>query len=128
MDIRLLEGAKEDLRNGWFFYERQTTGLVDRLKLMVSLEMLAYTSSEQNYPHPAMRGVYGERGDFIALVANIARTRQIDRRRYLSALLSARGAWVEYLNAVHCALLFMGHESRKGVAFQRIFVDGCAGP
>jgi acetylornithine deacetylase/succinyl-diaminopimelate desuccinylase-like protein len=99
-----------------------------RLKLMVSLEMLAYTSSEQNYPHPAMRGVYGERGDFIALVANIARTRQIDRRRYLSALLSARGAWVEYLNAVHCALLFMGHESRKGVAFQRIFVDGCAGP
>jgi len=42
-----------------------------RLKLMVSLEMLAYTSSEQNYPHPAMRAVYGERGDFIALVANI---------------------------------------------------------
>ena len=30
MDIRLLEGAKEDLRNGWFFYERQTTGLGDR--------------------------------------------------------------------------------------------------
>ena len=29
MDIRLLEGAKEDLRNGWFFYERQTTGLGD---------------------------------------------------------------------------------------------------
>jgi hypothetical protein len=30
VDIRLLEGAKEDLRNGWFFYERQTTGLGDR--------------------------------------------------------------------------------------------------
>ncbi len=30
MDIRLLEGAKEDLRNGWFFYEPQTTGLGDR--------------------------------------------------------------------------------------------------
>ena len=30
MDIRLLEGAKEDLRNAWFFYERQATGLGDR--------------------------------------------------------------------------------------------------
>ena len=40
------------------------------LKLMVSLEMLAYTSPSQNYPHPAMRAVYGDRGDFIALVAN----------------------------------------------------------
>jgi plasmid stabilization system protein ParE len=30
MAIRLLEGAKEDLRNAWFFYERQTTGLGDR--------------------------------------------------------------------------------------------------
>jgi hypothetical protein len=37
---------------------------------MVSLEMLAFTSEEQSYPHPAMRGVYGDRGDFIALVAN----------------------------------------------------------
>ena len=41
-----------------------------RLKLMVSLEMLAYTSVEQVYPHPAMRRLYGDRGDFIALVAN----------------------------------------------------------
>jgi Zn-dependent M28 family amino/carboxypeptidase len=40
------------------------------LKLMVSLEMLAYTSAEQKYPLPAMRAVYGDRGDFIALVAN----------------------------------------------------------
>ncbi|MFL0770669.1 MAG: M20/M25/M40 family metallo-hydrolase [Prochlorococcus sp.] len=40
------------------------------LKLMVSLEMLAYTSTEQSYPHPAMRRVYGDRGNFIALVAN----------------------------------------------------------
>ena len=40
------------------------------LKLMVSLEMLAYTSAEQSYPLPAMRAVYGDRGDFIALVAN----------------------------------------------------------
>ena len=30
-------------------------------------------------------------------------------RRYLSALLSARDAWFENLNAVYCALLFMGH-------------------
>jgi Zn-dependent M28 family amino/carboxypeptidase len=42
------------------------------LKLMVSLEMLAFTSAEQSYPHPAMRTVYGDRGDFIALVANTA--------------------------------------------------------
>ena len=42
------------------------------LKLMVSLEMLAFTSPNQNYPHPAMRHVYGNRGDFIALVANTA--------------------------------------------------------
>ena len=41
-----------------------------RLKLMVSLEMLAYTSESQSYPHPAMGRVYGNRGDFIALVAN----------------------------------------------------------
>ena len=30
MDIRLLEGAKDDLRNGWVFYERQAPGLGDR--------------------------------------------------------------------------------------------------
>jgi len=42
-----------------------------RLQLMVSLEMLAFTSEEQNYPHEAMRTVYGDRGDFIALVANV---------------------------------------------------------
>ena len=41
-----------------------------RLKLMVSLEMLAFTSQSQNYPHPEMRRLYGDRGDFIALVAN----------------------------------------------------------
>ena len=40
------------------------------LKLMVSLEMLAFTSDKQAYPHPAMRHIYGDRGDFIALVAN----------------------------------------------------------
>lgn len=27
MEIRLLESAKEDLRDGWFFYEKQSTGL-----------------------------------------------------------------------------------------------------
>lgn len=48
--------------------ELRETGL--RLQLMVSLEMLAFTSEEQSYPHEAMRAVYGNRGDFIALVAN----------------------------------------------------------
>lgn len=41
-----------------------------RLKLMVSLEMLAYTSEAQRYPHSAMAQIYGIRGDFIALVGN----------------------------------------------------------
>ena len=40
------------------------------LKLMVSLEMLAFTGEKQSYPHPTMRKLYGNRGDFIALVAN----------------------------------------------------------
>ena len=47
------------------------------LHLMVSLEMLAYTSSEQRYPHPAMRHVFGDCGDFIALVANLAAGAQL---------------------------------------------------
>jgi hypothetical protein len=37
---------------------------------MMSLEMLGYTSSQQRYPLAAMRHLYGERGDFLALVAN----------------------------------------------------------
>ena len=41
-----------------------------QLKLMVSLEMLGYTSDQQSYPHPAMGRLYGNSGDFIALVAN----------------------------------------------------------
>ena len=41
-----------------------------KLKLMVSLEMLAYTSDKQDYPLPAMKKLYGEKGNFIALVAN----------------------------------------------------------
>lgn len=42
-----------------------------QLGLMVSLEMLGYTSSQQRYPLAAMRHLYGERGDFLALVANL---------------------------------------------------------
>jgi Zn-dependent M28 family amino/carboxypeptidase len=42
------------------------------LHLMVSLEMLAFTSSTQTYPVPGMRWIYGERGDFIALISNAA--------------------------------------------------------
>lgn len=42
-----------------------------RLHLMVSLEMLAFTSATQRYPHPAMSWIYGSRGDFIALVSNL---------------------------------------------------------
>jgi hypothetical protein len=32
-----------------------------RLRLMVSLEMLGYTSPAQNYPLPAMRRLYGQK-------------------------------------------------------------------
>jgi Zn-dependent M28 family amino/carboxypeptidase len=42
-----------------------------KLRLMVSLEMLAYTCGTQNYPHPSMRAIYGNRGDFIAVVGNL---------------------------------------------------------
>ncbi|MFM7237503.1 MAG: M28 family peptidase [Cyanobium sp.] len=40
------------------------------LHLMVSLEMLGYTSPHQRYPVDAMGWLYGTRGDFLALVAN----------------------------------------------------------
>jgi|688.fasta_scaffold113953_4 Zn-dependent M28 family amino/carboxypeptidase len=40
------------------------------LHLMLSLEMLGFTSPHQRYPMAAMRWLYGSRGDFIALVAN----------------------------------------------------------
>jgi len=40
------------------------------LHLMLSLEMLGFTSPHQRYPLEAMRWLYGSRGDFIALVAN----------------------------------------------------------
>ena len=42
------------------------------LHLMLSLEMLGYTAETQNYPLEAMRPVYGDRGDYIALVGNLA--------------------------------------------------------
>lgn len=41
-----------------------------KLELMVSLEMLAYTAATQSYPVPAMQAIYGDRGDFIAVVGN----------------------------------------------------------
>jgi len=43
-----------------------------KLRLMVSLEMLGYTAPEQRYPIAAMRALYGARGDFIAVVGNTA--------------------------------------------------------
>lgn len=49
---------------------RELRGSHQKLQLMVSLEMLAYTAEQQNYPHPAMRAIYGDKGDFIAVVGN----------------------------------------------------------
>lgn len=40
------------------------------LQLMLSLEMLGYTAGSQSYPLPGMQVIYGDRGDFIALVGN----------------------------------------------------------
>jgi Zn-dependent M28 family amino/carboxypeptidase len=45
-----------------------------KLQLMISLEMLSYTSATQRYPIPAMQAVYGNRVDFIAVVANLSAT------------------------------------------------------
>jgi Zn-dependent M28 family amino/carboxypeptidase len=45
------------------------------LQLMVSLEMLGFTSPTQDYPIPAMRRIYGEVGDFIAVVGNTGAAR-----------------------------------------------------
>ena len=42
-----------------------------RLKLMLSLEMLAFTADRQSYPLPGMEAVYGSRGDFIAVISNL---------------------------------------------------------
>ena len=50
---------------------RQLRQQGQKLHLMVSLEMLGYTSETQNYPLEAMRALYGDRGDFIALVGNM---------------------------------------------------------
>ena len=50
---------------------RQLREQRQKLHLMVSLEMLGFTSETQNYPHDAMRAIYGDRGDFIALVGNM---------------------------------------------------------
>ncbi|MCG9889942.1 MAG: M28 family peptidase [Thermosynechococcaceae cyanobacterium MS004] len=41
------------------------------LHLMLSLEMLGYSSLEQNYPIRYMEWIYGRQGDYIALVGNL---------------------------------------------------------
>jgi Zn-dependent M28 family amino/carboxypeptidase len=46
-----------------------------KLQLMVSLEMLAYTGEQHDFPIPAMRHLYGDRGDFIAVVGNLGAAR-----------------------------------------------------
>jgi hypothetical protein len=49
---------------------RRLQAVKQRLHLMLSLEMLGYTSPQQRYPLASMRHLYGERGDFIAVVGN----------------------------------------------------------
>jgi hypothetical protein len=64
-----------------------------RLHLMVSLEMLAYTAVEQRYPHPSLRRLYGDRGDFIAVIGNLA-----------AGLRMARVAWAMGSHVRTCLL------------------------
>lgn len=40
------------------------------MKLMISLEMLGFTSETQNYPQPQMYQLFGSKGDYLALVGN----------------------------------------------------------
>lgn len=40
------------------------------LKVMISLEMLGFTSETQSYPQPEMYQLFGSKGDYLALVAN----------------------------------------------------------
>ena len=40
---RPLEGAKQDLCNGWFFYERQTAGLGDRFLAAIKADVRLLT-------------------------------------------------------------------------------------
>ena len=77
-------GAQPPRRPIWLVaFDQEESGMVgsdvlarklhqegQQLKLMISLEMLAFTSEQQSYPHEAMRAIYSDRGDFIALVAN----------------------------------------------------------
>jgi hypothetical protein len=41
LDIRLLDSAKDDLRNGWLFYERQIPGLGDRFLAAIEADVRA---------------------------------------------------------------------------------------
>jgi hypothetical protein len=56
MDIRLLDGAKEDLRNDWFFDERQSPGLGDRFLDAIEAEFQTLA----HYPsiHLKVEGFY----------------------------------------------------------------------
>ena len=43
MDIRLLDAAREDLRNGWLFYERQAHGLGARFLDAIEADVQSLT-------------------------------------------------------------------------------------
>lgn len=52
------------------YMARELRNSGQNLKMMVSLEMLAYTSDTQRYPVEGMERVFGTKGDYIALVSN----------------------------------------------------------
>ncbi|MGB5134459.1 MAG: M20/M25/M40 family metallo-hydrolase [Prochlorococcaceae cyanobacterium] len=86
LELALRWSAKPPRRPVWLVaFDQEETGLLgsralarelheshQKLRLMVSLEMLGYTADTQHYPLPAMRWIYGDRGDFIAVVSNAA--------------------------------------------------------
>ena len=59
---------------GSFHYATQLKQQNQPLRLMISLEMLGYADSSANsqrYPVDILRSVYGDRGNFIALIGNL---------------------------------------------------------
>ncbi len=70
------------------------------VELMISLEMIGYfddTSGSQSYPLPFLNGLYPDKGNYIAVVGNLAQVGEV--RRVKKALMAASDLPVESINA-----------------------------
>ena len=96
---------------------------LDRLRALSPEAKTAYESY-------LVRSCVSEFSGFLLFKGLSRRLFQAERQelgRYLSALLSARGACIEHLAAAYCFLLFMGHELMNGAASQSPLGGGCVG-